>query len=160
MNYIFDVNDLKVLKKLENSKKFIEYPNMFLSNTCKVKVNQDNFLLSDEFTICSSKRILPRQIYIYGKKNFKDMKPNCIYLNYWMEIFLKTIELGNLYYSKFNKSDSKLELTIGLDREFRQNAFNYNNWSKQEIINFLTCLFDTPISEAEFEQQDLLSLVA
>ena len=38
MQYKFNVKDKRDLKKLEFSKRFIKYPDMFLSETCLVRV--------------------------------------------------------------------------------------------------------------------------
>lgn len=155
MTYQFDVQNKRDIKKLCNSKRFQKYPDMFLNNTCQVRVNSDELLLEDQFTIYSRYRILPRKIYLYGKKT-KSQEENNIYLNYWLEIFLKTIESGSLYKYDFAKSDSNLELCIGLPLKYRCAAFNYRTWTRKSIIAFLSCLFDNEIEEADYEQQDLL----
>ena len=152
----FNVQDKRAIKRLMFSKRFYKYPDMFLNTTCQVKVNGDECLLEDEFTIISKYRILPRKIYLYGKKTKGTDAENNLYLNYWLSIFLNTIEEGNLCKSDFSKSDSKLELTIGLPLKYRINAFNNSTWTRKNIINFLSCLFDNSIEEINYEQQDLL----
>ena len=77
-----------------------------------------------------------------------------------MKIFLKTVEKGNLYKYDFEKSDSKIELCIGLPLVFRYEAYNYNSWKRENIIEFLSCLFDTYLEESEYEQQDLFEELA
>lgn len=151
----FNVEDKREMIKLNNSKRFPKYPTIFLSNTCQVRVNQDDYFENSMFTIQSKYRILPRKIYLYGKKT-RDAEEDNIYLNYWSSIFLKTIEKGKLYKYDFEKSNSKLEMCIGLPLKFREKAFRSNTWRKKDIIAFLSCLFDTEIEEADFEQQDLL----
>lgn len=79
-----------------------------------------------------------------------------MYLNYWLKIFLKTVEKGNLFKQDFEKSDSKIELCIGLPYRFRSDAFKYNTWTRNNIIQFLSCLFDIHIEEAEYKQEDFL----
>ena len=51
MQYKYNVQDEREIKKLSNSKRFSKYPTMFLSNTCVVRVNKDDCLQEDEFTI-------------------------------------------------------------------------------------------------------------
>ena len=72
-----------------------------------------------------------------------------------MNIFLKTIEKGYLQKYDFKKNKSKTELSIGLPLEFRRRAFNYKEWKKENIIDFLSCLFNTTLEEGEYKQQDL-----
>lgn len=151
----FNIEDKREIVKLNNSKRFLKYPTMFLNNTCQVRVNKDDYLKEEQFTINCKYRILPRKIYLYGKKTRYSEEDN-IYLNYWLSIFLKTVEKGKLCKYDFEKSDSKLELCIGLPLGFREKAFKYNTWTKEDIIGFLSCLFDTVIEEADYEQQDLL----
>ena len=151
----YNVNDINVKKRLEKSKVFKKYLDFFLSNTCKIRVNNDDFLTSDQFTILTKKRVLPRRIYLFGKKT-ESNKENNIYLNYWMDIFLKTIENGYLTKFEFKKSKLENELTIGVPLKFRQSAFNYSNWNRENIVSFLSCLFNTEIELVEYEQQDLM----
>ena len=155
MQYKYNVQDEIEIKKLSNSKRFPKYPTMFLSNTCVVRVNKDDCLQEDEFTIYCKYKILPRKIYLYGKKT-KPIEENDIFLNYWLNVFLKTIEEGNLCKYDFPKSDSKLELTIGLPLQYRLKAFDCYNWTRKNVIKFLSCLFDSEIEEADYEQQDFL----
>lgn len=154
MIYKYDVQNKRDVKKLYHSKRFPKYPDMFLSNTCQIRVNPDELLKQDEFVIYSKSKILPKKIYLYGKKT-NHQEENNIYLNYWTDIFLKTIERGSLYKYDFNKSDSQLEMCIGLPLKYRSAAFRYNNWTRENIIAFLTCLFDVEIEETDYEQQDL-----
>ena len=137
------------------SKRFPKYPDMFLNTTSKVRVNGDEGLITDEFTIKSKYGILPRRIYIYGKKTRSREEEDNLYLNYWLSIFLNTVEFGNLCKFDFEKSKSKMELTIGLPLKYRLEAFSYRKWSRKNIISFLTCLFDIDIEEVNYEQQDL-----
>ena len=141
MEYKFSVQDSKAIKRLIYSSRFPKYPDIFLNKTCKVRVNGDEGLMTDEFTIKSKYRILPRKIYIYGKKT--------------LNIFLNTVESGNLCKADFKKSNSKAELTIGLPLKYRLEAFSHRNWSRKNIILFLSCLFDNDIEEVNYEQQDL-----
>ena len=149
----FNVEDKREVVKLNNSKRFPKYPTMFLNNTCQVRVNKDDYLTEELFTIHSKYRILPRKIYLYGKKTRYSEEDN-IYLNYWLSIFLKTVEKGKLCKYDFEKSNSKLELCIGLPLNYREKAFRGNTWTKKDVIGFLSCLFDTEIEEADYEQQD------
>lgn len=151
----YNVKDKKVKKKLEGSKRFMKYPNMFLSNTCKVKVNADDYLIADDFTIYCKAKILPKKIYIYGKKT-KPQEENNLYLNYWMEVFFKTIENGNLCKQDFKKCTSKAELTIGIPSRLRFHAYHYRSWNRANIIEFLSCLFNIPVEETNYEQQDFI----
>lgn len=154
MIYKYDVQNKRDVKKLYHSKRFPKYPDMFLSNTCQIRVNPDELLKQDEFVICSKSKILPKKIYLYGKKT-NHQEENNIYLNYWTDIFLKTVEKGSLYKYDFNKSDSKLEMCIGLPLKYRGAAFRYKTWTRENIIMFLNCLFDVEIEETNYEQQDL-----
>ena len=81
---------------------------------------------------------------MYGKKGRNDNADN-LYLNYWLKVFLKTVEKGNLYKNDFEKSNSKIELCIGLPFLFRYQAFKNSTWTRENIIEFLSCLFDTYI---------------
>lgn len=155
MNVQYNVNDKKMMKLLSCSKRFQKYPSMFLNDTCKVIVNNDDYLSNDEFILKSKYKNLPRQMFIYGKKQGRNTDENFLYLNYWMEIFLKTIEKGILCKTDFNKSNSKLDLCIGIPLSYRASAFNYNNWQRKDIIDFLSCLFDCDLYEVNYEQQDL-----
>ncbi len=150
----FNVQDKREIKKLSNSKRFQKYPTMFLSNTCVVRVNDDDYLLEDQFTIQSKYRILPRKIYLYGKKT-RQTEENDIFLNYWLNVFFDTIEVGNLRKYDFPKSDSKLEMCIGLPLGYRMKAFKNRNWTRKKVMEFLACLFNSEIQEADYEQQDL-----
>lgn len=150
----YNIEDEREIKKLTYSKRFTEYPNMFLSNICEVRVNPDDFLQENNFIIKCRSKILPRQILIYGKKT-KNYPGDDLYLNFWMNIFLKTIEKGYLQKYDFKKNKSKTELSIGLPLEFRRRAFNYKEWKKENIIDFLSCLFNTTLEEGEYKQQDL-----
>lgn len=155
MIYKFNVQDKREIKKLTNSKRFSKYPSMFLRNTCEVRVNPDDGFKKDKFILYSKTNNLPRKIYLYGKKTKID-EENDIYLNYWLEVFLKTVEEGNLCKYDFEKSDSKLELCIGLPSKYRVYAFNYSRWTRKNIIEFLSCLFDCDLEIVDYEQQDLL----
>ena len=81
----------KRLNKLNESGEFRKYPSIFLRNICRVRVNADDYLIEDEFFISSPYMNLPREIYVYGKKLTKSNDENNIYINYWLDIFLKTI---------------------------------------------------------------------
>ena len=151
MQHKYNVQDEREIKKLNNSKRFPKYPTMFLSNTCIVRVNKDECLEKDEFTIYCKCKNLPRKIYLYGKKT-NYMEENDIFLNYWLNVFFKTVEEGNLCKYDF----SKLEMTIGLPLQYRVKAFNCYNWTRKRVIEFLSCLFDSEIEEADYEQQDFL----
>lgn len=145
------------LNKAFKDNEFSIYPNKYLSNTSIVKVNKDDFLCEDEFIIQSSHFDLPRNIFIYGKKDFRG--EDNIYLNYWMNIFNKTIESGIIIPSHFKKSDINHEISIGLSRVYRAEAYNYNNWTRENLIDFLSCLFDTEIKEVDYQQQDVFELM-
>lgn len=145
------------LNMLNNTGEFKKYPEKMLGKIAKVKVNPDNFLYEDEFIITSYHSNLPREIYLYGKKDTYNTEDN-IYFNYWMDIFLKTIENGYLNYDKFEKNNSKYELTIGLPYSFRKDAY-CKTWCRKNIIEFLSCLFDVKLEEIEYQQQDLLELM-
>ena len=149
----YKVDNKRDIKRLKHSKRFIKYPNMFLGNVCKVRVNNDDYLRKDEFIIKSKYKILPRNILIYGKRD--RYGTSNLYLNYWLDIFLKTIEQGYLYKYDLKKTELKTELTIGLPLEFRYLAFNYTDWDRKRVIKFLSCLFDNEIIEEDYEQQDL-----
>lgn len=158
MNIQYNVNDRKMIKILTNSKRFQKYPDLFLSDQCKVIVNNDDYLKEDEFIIKTKSKVLPRSIMIYGKKRpIRENDENIIYLNYWMEVFLKTIENGILTKCNFEKSNSKIDLCIGLPFHFRVTACNRYTWERKDIIKFLNCLFDIEIYEADYEQQDLFA---
>lgn len=151
----FNIQDKKAIKRLMYSNRFRKYPDIFLNTTSNVRVNNDEGLIADEFIIKSKYRILPRKIYIYGKKTFCREDENNLYLNYWLSVFLNTVEFGNLCKTDFVKSDSKMELTIGLPLKYRLDAFSYRRWTRKDIISFLSCLFNNDIDEANYEQQDL-----
>ena len=157
MNLEYDVRDKKRIKMLRFSKRFKKYPDCFLSNCCRVKVNSDDYLVKDEFTIYCKDKILPRRIYIYGKKRKRGIRDDDdkLFLNYWMEVFLRTIESGKLYMQKFEKTTSKTELSIGIPFELRYRAFKNRNWTRDNIIEFISCLFDMPVEQTQYEQQDL-----
>ncbi len=152
MKLKYNMEDLKDIKKLDYSKRFLKYPDMFLGKNCEVKINGDDFFRADSFIICCKKKVLPRRIYIYGKKG-RDYDSDNLYLNYWLKVFLRTVEKGNLFKQNFEKSDSKIELCIGLPYKFRRDAFR-RTWTRKNIIEFLSCLFDTYIEEAEYKQED------
>lgn len=154
----YNTSDKRMIKKLTGSKRFLKYPNMFLNTTCQVRVNGDDALQQDEFIIRSKNKILPRKIYIYGKKTKDSREEDSLFLNYWMEIFFKTVEKGYLCKHEFEKSNSKLELCIGLPLRYRIKAFGRRKWSRNNIIQFLCCLFDSELKEENYEQQDLLDL--
>lgn len=155
-NCQYDVNDKKRIKMLYQSNRFPKYPDGCLSNFCRVKINQDDYLKEDEFTIYCKSKILPRKMYIYGKKRRQRMEDNNLYLNYWLEVFLKTIEYGKLSKADFEKSNSKVELTIGIPLDLRANAYKYNTWNRGNVIEFISCLFNMPVEETQYEQQDFI----
>ena len=69
---------------------------------------------------------------------------------------LKTIENGKLCKYEFKKSNSKVELTIGIPLKLRYQAYYHRNWNRGNIIEFLSCLFNIPVEETEYEQQDFI----
>lgn len=152
------IDDAESITKINSTKK---YPDCLLSNTCIVKVNDDDYLSQDEFMIYSDQPVLPRHIYLYGKKHIVgDKDSDNLYLNYWLEVFTKTIETGNICSMEFKKNNSKVELTIGLPFEFRMHAFEYATWTRENIIKFLICLFGVEIEESNFYQQNMVELIA
>jgi len=160
INMPYNVSHKNILKKLNianETGRFKKYPDFLLGKTCLVKVNGDDYLRQDEFMIKADFPILPRSIIVYGKKHrpSEDDTDN-IYLNYWLEVFIKTIECGKMTNRLFKKSSSKNELTIGLPLTFRMNAFNGYSWNKENIIKFLSCLFGIEIQESYFHQQIFL----
>ena len=146
--------DDKLNQLLENEE-LKKYHTILLTNSCRVRVNPDDYLMTEDFILVSPYFNLPRSIYIYGKAEETNSEDN-IYLNYWFDVFSKTIEKGNIIPQQFKKSEIKYELTIGLSKEFRGRAYNYNTWDKNNIIEFLCCLFNSTLQEAKFQQQDLL----
>lgn len=152
---INDENIRDELKSLQESGELKRYPTALLRNNCTVRINPDDYLTADEFIVISSYSNLPRNIYIYGKGR-ESYTGDDIYLNYWLDIFLKTIEHGKIYPQQFEKSKLKYELTIGISNVFRAKAYNYNTWSRNNIIEFLSCLFDTKLEEVNYQQEDLL----
>lgn len=156
---LLNVKSKKIFEKLNTlneSGEFKKYPGSMLRNNSRVRVNPDDYFMSDEFFIVSPYCNLPREIYLYGKRSSND---DNIFLNYWMNIFLKSIENGYLNYEHFDKSTSKYELTIGIPYNFRRRAFE-RTWTRKDIIQFLSCLFDVKLEEANYQQQDLLELMA
>lgn len=156
---IKDRNLIEKLSLLQESGELKKYPLGLLRYNCTVKVNPDDYLKADEFMICSSYSNLPRNIYLYGKGDNYNSEDN-IYLNYWLDVFFKTIENGKIYPQQFDKSQSKFELTIGISRVFREKAYSYNTWTRKNIIEFLSCLLDTNLEEANYQQEDLLEEMA
>lgn len=151
-------NIIEKLNMLDETGDFKKYPMMMLRNTARVRVNPDDYLMKDDFMIVSPYFNLPREIYLYGKKGSSAVEDN-IYFNYWMDVFVRTIEHGYINYDKFEKSNSKYEMTIGIPFEFRKSAY-YNYWSRENVINFLSCLFDVRLEEVDYQQQDMLELMA
>ena len=133
-----NVKSKKIFEKLNtlnDSGEFKKYPGSMLRNNSIVRVNPDDYLMADEFFIVSPYCNLPKEIYLYGKRGSND---DNIFLNYWMNIFLKSIENGYLNYEHFDKSTSKYELTIGIPYNFRRRAFE-RTWTRKDIIQFLSC---------------------
>lgn len=149
----------KRLNKLNESGEFRKYPSIFLRNSCRVRVNKDDYLTEDEFFISSPYMNLPREIYLYGKKLTKSNDENNIYMNYWLDIFLKTIEKGYICPKQFKKSTNHYELAIGIPFQYRRMAFSATRWTRSNIVEFLSCLFGTKLQEANYQQQDLLELM-
>lgn len=149
----------KRLNKLNESGEFRKYPSIFLRNSCRVRVNKDDYLTEDEFFISSPYMNLPREIYLYGKKLTKSNDENNIYINYWLDIFLKTIEKGYICPKQFKKSTNHYELAIGIPFQYRRMAFSATRWTRSNIVEFLSCLFGTKLQEANYQQQDLLELM-
>ena len=149
----------KRLNKLNESGDFRKYPSIFLRNSCRVRVNKDDYLTEDEFFISSPYMNLPREIYLYGKKLTKSNDENNIYINYWLDIFLKTIEKGYICPKQFKKSTNHYELAIGIPFQYRRMAFSATRWTRSNIVEFLSCLFGTKLQEANYQQQDLLELM-
>ena len=102
---------------------------------------------------------LPREIYVYGKKLTKSNDENNIYMNYWLEVFLRTIEKGYICPKQFKKSTNHYELAIGIPFQYRRMAFSATRWTRSNIVEFLSCLFGTKLQEANYQQQDLLELM-
>lgn len=156
----YDVSKKNIIKRLNSANEsgsFKKYPDILLGRTCLVKVNGDDYLKKEEFMIRADYSILPRSIVVYGKKHKTgENDTDNIYLNYWMEIFLKTIEHGIISKRLFKRNTIKNELTIGLPFMFRLNAFDSCTWSKENIIKFLSCLFGMEIEESCFHQQIFL----
>ena len=149
----------KRLNKLNESGEFRKYPSIFLRNSCRVRVNADDYLIEDEFFISSPYMNLPREIYVYGKKLTKSNDENNIYMNYWLEVFLKKIEKGYICPKQFKKSTNHYELAIGIPFQYRRMAFSATRWTRSNIVEFLSCLFGTKLQEANYQQQDLLELM-
>ncbi len=149
----------KRLNKLNESGEFRKYPSIFLRNSCRVRVNADDYLIEDEFFISSPYMNLPREIYVYGKKLTKSNDENNIYMNYWLEVFLRTIEKGYICPKQFKKSTNHYELAIGIPFQYRRMAFSATRWTRSNIVEFLSCLFGTKLQEANYQQQDLLELM-
>ena len=149
----------KRLNKLNESGEFRKYPSIFLRNSCRVRVNADDYLIEDEFFISSPYMNLPREIYVYGKKLTKSNDENNIYMNYWLEVFLRTIEKGYICPKQFKKSTNHYELAIGIPFQYRRMAFSATRWTRSNIVEFLSCLFGTTLQEANYQQQDLLELM-
>lgn len=149
----------KRLNKLNESGEFRKYPSIFLRNSCRVRVNKDDYLTEDEFFISSPYMNLPREIYLYGKKLTKSNDENNIYINYWLEVFLRTIEKGYICPKQFKKSTNHYELAIGIPFQYRRMAFSATRWTRSNIVEFLSCLFGTKLQEANYQQQDLLELM-
>ncbi len=149
----------KRLNKLNESGEFRKYPSIFLRNSCRVRVNADDYLIEDEFFISSPYMNLPREIYVYGKKLTKSNDENNIYMNYWLEVFLQTIEKGYICPKQFKKSTNHYELAIGIPFQYRRMAFSATRWTRSNIVEFLSCLFGTKLQEANYQQQDLLELM-
>ena len=149
----------KRLNKLNESGEFRKYPSIFLRNSCRVRVNKDDYLTEDEFFISSPYMNLPREIHVYGKKLTKSNDENNIYINYWLDIFLKTIEKGYICPKQFKKSTNHYELAIGIPFQYRRMAFSATRWTRSNIVEFLSCLFGTKLQEANYQQQDLLELM-
>lgn len=149
----------KRLNKLNESGEFRKYPSIFLRNSCRVRVNKDDYLTEDEFFISSPYMKLPREIYVYGKKLTKSNDENNIYMNYWLEVFLRTIEKGYICPKQFKKSTNHYELAIGIPFQYRRMAFSATRWTRSNIVEFLSCLFGTKLQEANYQQQDLLELM-
>lgn len=153
----FNIENARDVIKLKNSKRFPKYPNKFLCNICEVIVNGDEYLRKDEFLIKSKYNILPRKIFIYGKKsNRYDKIYDNLYTNYWLEIFLKTIEKGILCKYDVNKGNPTTTLEIGLTFNFRSLAFNHTPWTRQDIIKYLSCMFGNNLEEVDFKQEDFI----
>ena len=149
----------KRLNKLNESGEFRKYPSIFLRNSCRVRVNKDDYLTEDEFFISSPYMNLPREIYLYGKKLTKSNDENNISINYWLDIYLKTIEKGYICPKQFKKSTNHYELAIGIPFQYRRMAFSATRWTRSNIVEFLSCLFGTKLQEANYQQQDLLELM-
>ena len=149
----------KRLNKLNESGEFRKYPSIFLRNSCRVRVNKDDYLTEDEFFISSPYMNLPREIYLYGKKLTKSNDENNIYMNYWLEVFFFTIEKGYICPKQFKKSTNHYELAIGIPFQYRRMAFSATRWTRSNIVEFLSCLFGTKLQEANYQQQDLLELM-
>ena len=149
----------KRLNKLNESGEFRKYPSIFLRNSCRVRVNADDYLIEDEFFISSPYMNLPREIYVYGKKLTKSNDENNIYMNYWLEVFLRTIEKGYICPKQLKKSTNHYELAIGIPFQYRRMAFSATRWTRSNIVEFLSCLFGTKLQEANYQQQDLLELM-
>ena len=149
----------KRLNKLNESGEFRKYPSIFLRNSCRVRVNADDYLIEDEFFISSPYMNLPREIYVYGIKLTKSNDENNIYMNYWLEVFLRTIEKGYICPKQFKKSTNHYELAIGIPFQYRRMAFSATRWTRSNIVEFLSCLFGTKLQEANYQQQDLLELM-
>ena len=126
----------KRLNKLNESGEFRKYPSIFLRNSCRVRVNADDYLIEDEFFISSPYMNLPREIYVYGKKLTKSNDENNIYMNYWLEVFLRTIEKGYICPKQFKKSTNHYELAIGIPFQYRRMAFSATRWTRSNIVEF------------------------
>lgn len=151
-------NILSKLTLLNDTGEFKKYPTSMLRNSARVRVNRDSYLVEDDFIIVSPYCNLPREIYIYGKNTGSTGEDN-IFLNYWMPVFLNTVENGYLNCENFKKSTSKYEMTIGLPYSYRSKAYTCN-WKRDNIIEFLSCLFNVRLEQANYQQEDMLDLMA
>ena len=135
-----EINAIYKLNKANIERKYLKYPKVFLTDTCKVVVKGNQFLEQNSFTIKSNKRTLPRTIFLFAKEN-QDI--SILSTNFWCPIFLSTIEDG---YLKSDPDNETVTMRIGLSNEYL-GMNKGNKWTKDKIIKFIECLFHVIIED-------------
>lgn len=144
---VSDLNVLSKLSKANNENKYLKYPKLFLSNKCKVIIENNCFFKKQTFYVTSTKKNLPRTIFLY----VSNLRANEICTNYWTNTLVNNLEQG--YLKKKERGIISLDtMQIGLSKQYLKKC-NGDKWTKEKITEFIECLFyeaDTVISKYRF----------
>jgi len=130
------VNSSNIREVLESERVVSHYPQPLVKEAVVI-INGDDYLPVGEWRLVQvrgKEPILPHKIILYGKK---DGYSDTLYLNYWVPVFIGTIEKGFIEYYAPETLDTNA-LCVGLSIGFRK---EYIHCDVQATKDFIVALF-------------------